>query len=865
MSDSSLSLTLRNQLSAIARRVVLAFPDLHADARKAALNLLKAEGVPNGNPDHIYWHRFSQGMSTNRTFTGWQHFGTPEQSLTLTELVIRRFRVGDQDSADVLPMYGGFYSVGPDAGVYNETNEVRLEPERVLKAFWVLDFGADFQRRSAAFWADHGEDVRTLAKLNYLSEALQAGLSGQLDALQLQLVFDAVGFDSGIAPQLQHFEQVHSPQAGIQIATLSLCGQVSTDVIWLKAQDGHYVLYLPGAVPSFQGFDSEAEVAEYLFGWLQVPKSTEQLLAHFTAEPQALQALRSQLQGLAKGSVEHFVAQVRRDPISGEVFAWVRDSARQRMINEADAVLRTNSELRIQLWIGYLNTVGRLLGYMVPAGWPLALLVVAIGVARVALNAEQAVDGDTLEERHAGVVGSILAGVDVLLNLPFLIPLGKGSAQVLDERESNALVNVPAATAGPSRGISTLANGGQYIEISGLSYRVRYDSTLGTWLIVPEENPFSFAGGIPVRMNEAGQWEVFESPCLRAGGQCMSGMTPEQPVEMVDYSAFEVPAGSYEVPTGARPAMLELINVSNRRMLSGDFFDPESPLNDVCDSLQRVRQQLSEDASGFFAGWPELPYVPLAEPVASVAPQRAFLELLEQHEGLVIGESHGSIASKRWLMDNFKAMYDKGVRTLYLEHLMSDMHQVDLDAFAHTGQMTRNLESYLRELDAGHFTDPGARYNFLELVRKARANRISVQAIDCVASYRLDGLDAVHWGNPLRQKMMNYYAHQTISIRQAARPTERWVALVGNTHSNFYKKVPGVAELQGVPGLRIVDAGPGQATGITLDPGEYFLPSMGKPDGIVQGDLRLALQTKLLPVQYLDPVTAPPGVIRPKL
>ncbi|MNC72642.1 hypothetical protein D3C75_1237220 [compost metagenome] len=63
--------------------------------------------------------------------------------------------------------------------------------------------------------------------------------------------------------------------------------------------------------------------------------------------------------------------------------------------------------------------------------------------------------------------------------------------------------------------------------------------------------------------------------------------------------------------------------------------------------------------------------------------------------------------------------------------------------------------------------------------------------------------------------------------------------------------------------MRLVDAGPGQATGITLDAGEYYLPSMGNPDGIVQGDLRLALQTQDQPVAFRDAITAPPGVIRP--
>lgn len=865
MTESPVSMTLHDELSAIARRVVQAFPDLHAEARQAAINLLEAEGLSGQDPDRIYWHRFTEAASSNRTFTGWEHYSSPQQSLTLTELVMRRFRVSDQDNADLLSLYGGFYTAGPEAGRFDESNEVRLQPQRVLNAFWQLDFAAAFQRQTAAFWHDHGDDVRMLAKLNYLSEALQAGLSGQLNEKQLKLVFDAVGFDSDVAPQLQHFEQLHSPRPGIQIATLNLAGQTSSDIIWLTGPGDQQVLYLPGAMPSFQSFGSEQGVVEWLFGWLQVTLSQERLLAHFTAEPERLQALRGQLRGWAVGTVEQFAAQVQRASIAGEVFTWMRDSAKQRMDTETDAVLRTNSELRAQLWIGYLAVAGRLFGYMAPAGWPMVLLAVAVGVASLALNIEQAVDGDNHEERHAGVLGAIVAGVELLLNLPFLLPLGRSAEPNLDDFEANAIVNVPPDPDGAWRGISTLADGGQYVEVAGVSYRARYDQALGTWMIVPEHNPYGFTGGVPIRLDEAGQWGVFESPCLRGGGLCLGRERPEPAVELVDYSPFEVVAGNYETPVHARPAMRELIAVRNRRMISGDFFDPQSPLNDICDSLEQTRQLLQEDASQFFASSPLQPSLRVIAPAPTVSPQRAFIQLFDENPGLVVGESHGSIASKRWLLNNFRPLYDKGVRTLYLEHLMTDLHQGDLDLFGRTGRMSRDLEAYLRELDVGHFTDPAGQSTFLELVRKARANCIQVQAIDCVASYRLDGLDAVHWGDPVRQKMMNYYAHQVITTRQAAHPADKWIALVGNTHSNFYKRVPGLAELQGVPGMRIVDAGPGQASGITLDPGEYFLPSMGNPDGIVQADLRLALQTKYRPVEYLDPATAPPGVIRPRV
>lgn len=853
---------VRASLRQLAETVVNAFPDLHASAGDAAAQLLATQANLHADPDRIYWNRFSHAASNSRSFTGWEHYGTPDQSLTLTELVMRRFRVSDQDNADLLLLYGGFYTEGAEARRFDESNEVRLDPQKVLNALWEMDFGARFQRQRTAFWVEHGADVRALSKLTYLAQALQAGLGGQLNEQQLQLVFDAVGFDSSVAAHLQHFEQVQQPAAGIQLATLSLAGQASSALVWLQGPGAQHVLYMPGAVPSFQAFSSQQELAEWLFGWLQVAVSREQLLAYFASDAQQVQRLREQLASWAQGSVEAFAAQVKRAPINGEVFTWMRDNARQHMELETDAALRTNAELRAQLWVGYLGVASRLLGAVAPAGWPLALLAVATGTASLALNVEQAVDGDNPEERRAGVLGAILAGVEVLLNLPFLLPLGRGAAQALGQLESNQIIDVPEAFSGIKRGVSTLADGAQYIELEGVPYRVRYDQALRTWLIVPDDNPFAFNGVVPVRLDEQGQWVVLEAACLRAGGQCLGGLTPEAPAVPVDYSPFDAAPGSYEVPEPSRPAVRELISANNRRAIGGDYYDPASPLMEVRDSLQQIRQQLRTDAERFFTRL-TLPSFKIHPPAASISPQRAFIELFDEHAGVVIGESHASIASKRWLLENLTPLYAKGVRTLYLEHLMTDLHQADLDLFHRSGRMTTQLRRYLDRLDLGHRTDSAGRYNFLELVRKARGNRIRVRALDCVASYHLEGLDLEQPGNPLRQKVMNYYANRVIGATQGEADAGKWIALVGNTHSNLYKRVPGLAELQGVPGLRLVDAGPGQASGITLDAGEYYLPSMGRPDGIVQGDLRLALQTQDQPVAFRDAITAPPGVIRP--
>ncbi|WP_420652875.1 hypothetical protein, partial [Mesorhizobium japonicum] len=74
-----------------------------------------------------------------------------------------------------------------------------------------------------------------------------------------------------------------------------------------------------------------------------------------------------------------------------------------------------------------------------------------------------------------------------------------------------------------------------------------------------------------------------------------------------------------------------------------------------------------------------------------------------------------------------------------MEHLLTDFHQAALDEFFRTGNMPQKLEAYLKALDVGNMTDPLERYTFLELVKEARKQGIHVQAIDCMASYRLNG------------------------------------------------------------------------------------------------------------------------------
>ncbi|MBF4211909.1 ADP-ribosylating toxin, partial [Pseudomonas donghuensis] len=86
-------------------------------------------------------------VSSPRTFSGWQHFDPPVQSLTLPQLVMHRFDVHDQDNADLLSYLTGFYKDGAGKDVYDEHNEIPIAPQQILQDFWQIDFSSTFHQR----------------------------------------------------------------------------------------------------------------------------------------------------------------------------------------------------------------------------------------------------------------------------------------------------------------------------------------------------------------------------------------------------------------------------------------------------------------------------------------------------------------------------------------------------------------------------------------------------------------------------------------------------------------------------------------------------------------------------------------------
>jgi hypothetical protein len=877
----------RLTLQRLATEIVASCPDMRELARELAATLLTQRANSLAEPDTVYWHRFDSAQSSPRTFSGWAHYGTPRESMTLPQLILHRFNARDQDNADLLDIQGGFYSADRNAGRYDEHNEVRLLAEDVLDDLWQADLASRFQQRMTAFWDQHETDFRSLAKARFLARALEDRHSGTLDGDGFALITHALAGVTEWPPTLAELRREHRPDNGLQVRALDIGGYQACDILHLVDPRGGEYLYLPGDADGMQYLADRQALHGWILGRTNMAANRALFMAHFRLDSHVEQGRNAGLNHLLDllfygwGS-DHSEALNQTDQaIEDDAFTWLTRSSRQRMAADAHFALTANADLRKQMWIGYLGAFGHLAGGLAAIDWPVALAAVGASLADTGLNIDQAINGHTTAQRQAGITGALLGGIDTLFNAAML--RGAGVAREVDgtgarmaEDTAPAVTEEPSpmplpndleafvpAPLRPTEGTRSLApfetnvlldgqsplslegpmahvyriDGAFYLPMSEGAYQARYVAELKTWVVVDPQNPHSFYRNLPVRLGADGEWQPLPAGRLQGGMKSLV----QQLLGRRAPAATGVRNTLYDVPEALRADLLTAANGGDRKVLQGYRFDLSGALNlPAFEAFDHLRQQLATDAQDFFKQV-RLPARPSLPPLDPHMPAKyALRRLYEAAPGLVLGEVHAATAGKKLLIDSMKILAREKVRTLYTEHLLTDYHQADLDTFSQTGSLSPALESYLRVLDEGYGFAAHEPYSFTQVMKAAQRNGLRIQAIDCTASYRQSGMD--NSSGKVRQEMMNFYAHTVIRADQSARPG-KWIALVGNSHASSYKNVPGVAELEGAFSLRMEDTPVGKASGIVPDPGNEFVSATGQPAGRVQSDLRWQLET----------------------
>ncbi|AZL72768.1 dermonecrotic toxin domain-containing protein [Pseudomonas oryziphila] len=527
--------------------VIREYPDPYVLASQHAQRILLKHTGKAIDPRFVWWHQFDGATSSSHSFTGWRHSGPPRKSMHLVELLINRFDARFQEAPDELDLYGGFYRQGPHASHFDERNEVAMLGSKVQQDLWALDFAVAYRDAVTRFWANYSGHFRALAKVNVLGQGASALRAGRINRSDWALLRAMAADDlaDGELPTLAKLEQ-DSTTHPFSVNRYVLDQGDRGCLYSFTVASGRTLLYRPWASQALIGFASELAMA----GWLRTQLQDRDTLAHHVLaahtdarDPSRAQAVRTHLQSIASSASDqaalHLLGFMKRT-VSSDIFSHLANQATTEMSDNASAIIG-NAELRKAMWSGYLAAFIKVFGGFAPLGWPMTLMLLGASLAKLGLDVDASLHAADEQSRKAALRNAMLDSVFAALNMVDLgfqssyasltyessvgeadIDLNRwqvaqAAPQPMEHLESNQIVSGDLVSDGRLRGIRVTTDGGCWIELDGLSYRVRYNHHLHVWQIVPAHNPFAFSPLYPVRLSAAGDWELLVPPKLAGG------------------------------------------------------------------------------------------------------------------------------------------------------------------------------------------------------------------------------------------------------------------------------------------------------------------------------------------------------------
>lgn len=838
------------------------YPDIQTCARQAASELITRYTGQTLDPDRVYWHRFAQSNSSTLTFTGWEHHGQPEESLTLTQLVIQRFSVQDQINRFDLNLNSGFYLNDAEHGQYDERNEVKILPKAVLQALWDLDFNTLYRAKLEQFYEANNGNGRLLAKSLFFKTLFHAYLTGVIDLSALRhLAYLAAGLIK-LPPDLtmlrkevltEHYDQLFIPH----INGLALKG-----IIGFSTSKYNYLYFSSGRLLKFGG---TGDVYEWFRTQAARPDLRQRLLEHFS--------LKEAQDTLIRRSLTEALDSIRDTPWSPsqklvlraaydhneDVFTYLQRTLREQDIDNSETLLSSNRELRLRIFNIELAAFLRLSAGLAPGDAVLAGVTLGVGLLGIGLSSERMLNGDTAQERKLALRRLIGETIAVLFTAPALRGPDEqllndlatletvapesfemtelaptGPAELSRYRTHDALEEALLGT-GRYRGVYVRNRYDMFVRLQGGTYKVRYIDSMDQWVIVDPAKPEHFFGSWPIDRDVLGEWVRHEAPLNMTPSEASS----TEPVSDIENS-FSVGTErlraleQYHVPNQFKAVVHDLLGIQAPPLI--DVVNLEPTLAATREQLFTLRRSLATHSQEYLqapilAPRPRLPELP-----DTLQPSGLFKRLYKHSHGVVLGEESGSIASKKLLIKNLGELKSLGVHTLYIDALLSDLQQEFLDVYLHTRVMTPELKQALGRLDSLN----AEHANLTLLIKEARRQAVKVRALNCSAAYGYQGL--VNASAADSQRMVKYFGYKLIEAHQSVTPHGKWIALVNNMHAFEQGSAPGLAELTGTTGVRIKDVFKEAHFGIYRDTGE-LLKAPGGGRVAVKGDLRIDLST----------------------
>ncbi|WP_455925264.1 dermonecrotic toxin domain-containing protein [Pseudomonas putida] len=833
-------LTVEN-VTIIADRYYENFPDLQDAAKDWGIKLLKFHTGLDLDPDEVYWHDFDNAQNSSLAHTGQQHMGKPKTTLSVTELILRRFNTFYQVNFDLLDQMSGFYKV-KSAGIYNEANEVPLAPSAIMREFWATDFSNHYQQRLKNFLSLYADDGRMLIKMLFFSFSWNAYNAGSLSDKQLKLVFNTFAGATGFPPTLDDIKATHTQRTQATVHSFSLGDLVAQDILRIKAANGAEILYLPAGW--FRSFHGEQQMYEWVAETAADEHARERLMGHFNTLDDSSQPPRNLLLKTLEyirttpWQANQRVLNGASAQINQDVFTFLFNTVRKRLELDAKELLTSNRELRKELFLVDLEAFMRIVTPMAPGDPAIALVAVAAGSLAFGSHLANAVHGKTRESRSKAFRAAVIDALNILLDMPLLRGAGDSALNDLTDLANadltgEEMVEIDRAQPGNAaldaiatgedlyglsegtgiyQGVYTRADGNHYVRMDGQVFQVLYIEVLERWVIVDPISPQQIKGSWPIERNWLGRWEPLGIPVPTT-----QAPVPDA-VDLLDSSP------DYHDVTEL------LINPNAGQLMSGSI---DSVLLDARSDLIRLREDLGKQAQAFFLDPPGQIAPTLPVLTSNTTPKGFFQQVFATGKGLVVNGTGNNVGGCQLLIKYMSTLKAQRVKTLYVQGLLKDLHQDLIDQFLQTGKFSRKLEKQLQRLhNLGQGLDNG-KYTLRGVLMEARRQAIAVKALDCAASLSSDGVSAA--APNLAQRMRVYYAFKRIETLQSAKPDEKWVAMTDQTLANHYGQTPGLANLTNTLSLRVKIAEGTLPLRFSLDTGESVKPGLIP----VKGDISL--------------------------
>ncbi|WP_244653269.1 membrane-targeted effector domain-containing toxin [Pseudomonas fluorescens] len=765
--------------------------------------------------------------------------------------------------------------------VYNPSTQLDIAPSTLRNIIDTSQFEQAYDTAITQFWSKHRDNYNTLIRIAFTRAYLEQFEEFTLTAAERVLAARAAGLGANKDYSNLTLEDLQAPyllDKNLSLRLLRIHQAEATDILTITDNQSQItLLYISGNSSPFHGFNSPADMRKALVSVAKDPTQRKALVNHF--EPDAIDSgliysgVEEALIGMAlypkpanpAGFFNSLLHNGYWDPeqyINNPMYPALNSNpfefmARQIRARIAKMAAKTIVSPLDTFKADTLDAMEKACLLAIPVALTMGTALLAEFCFVISGMTDMVIGADDLFKGKPHAMERVVFGV--LNAIPAVIhgiPTGAGNLESLRPtlgkaaRDNEGQISVTVindATASPPTKTRPLAtapspSGLQTIKIQGevfLTYK-----TPNAWgsfeLFVTDPKA-------PQRIQATGLYAI-QSADLNWRRAGLAGGGAFRNAWQRIYNAFggeQHPSffSLYQIPPPQRDTLSSMLtDISS-------FSEDLEPVGEGAESIKETRRvffekrdKLQKDSATFFNDLALSPMQPVLPRLSLNAPQQTIIEtLLHASDGLVIGESHGAESSKAFLIDNMPLLASLGVKRIYFEHLLTDVHVPLLKAFyrSKTVPMADELKNYLNGIYPPLHNNY---YSFANIVIKARDAGIKIQPIDCTVSYILR--DLPDRGGTLRQRMMNFYATEIIQwIQTTKRRPGKWVALVGDSHTNTYKDVPGLAELTGSIGLRIEDAGAGQSLGIQADSGRTASLGIARGEGTVKANLLLRVNT----------------------